>query len=303
MTAAALVPINASTSVADAAEACRRWLAENLPAEWAAAARRGPDELRRARPRSEYERWYPTFGASGLVVPTWEVEHGGLGVSREVARCPRRRARPVPTPSPQPARLEQRRCRIVRPRHRGPAATVPATDGPERGAMVPTLQRARSGVRPCLARLPGQGRRRSVDRHRAEGLDHLGQRLGLRDPPGADQRRRSEAQRPHLLVARPAPTRGDHQTPAPDHRRGGVQRGLPRRGEGPRCPSHRSGRRWLEGQRIHAVLRAADGVGFGLGGEHRTTGRHRLGSGDRTRPLERPLGGAGRPATPGRSVV
>src|SRR5205823_7454913 len=29
--------------------------------------------------------WYPLFAASGLVVPTWLPEHGGLGVSRGTA--------------------------------------------------------------------------------------------------------------------------------------------------------------------------------------------------------------------------
>ena len=87
MTTTMQVAIDASSSETEAAEACRHWIAEHLPSEWAIAARQGPDELRRARPRAEYERWYPTFGASGLVVPTWEVEHGGLAVNRDVARA------------------------------------------------------------------------------------------------------------------------------------------------------------------------------------------------------------------------
>ena len=87
MTTTAQVAIDASSSPAEAAEACRHWIEEHVPAEWAVAARQGPEELRRARPRAEYERWYPTFGASGLVVPTWEVDHGGLGVSKETARA------------------------------------------------------------------------------------------------------------------------------------------------------------------------------------------------------------------------
>jgi alkylation response protein AidB-like acyl-CoA dehydrogenase len=38
------------------------------------------------RPRAEYEQWYPVFGRSGLVAPTWPVECGGLGVSPAIAR-------------------------------------------------------------------------------------------------------------------------------------------------------------------------------------------------------------------------
>jgi alkylation response protein AidB-like acyl-CoA dehydrogenase len=86
MTSTARVAIDASTDAATAAQACRDWIAAHVPAEWAAAAQHGPEALRRARPRAEYERWYPTFGASGLVVPTWAVEHGGLGVGPEIAR-------------------------------------------------------------------------------------------------------------------------------------------------------------------------------------------------------------------------
>ncbi len=39
------------------------------------------------RSRAEYEAWYPTFGRSGLVVPTWPVPYGGLDVSTAVARA------------------------------------------------------------------------------------------------------------------------------------------------------------------------------------------------------------------------
>jgi alkylation response protein AidB-like acyl-CoA dehydrogenase len=39
------------------------------------------------RTREEYEAWYPVFGESGMVVPTWPVAYGGLDVSNEVARA------------------------------------------------------------------------------------------------------------------------------------------------------------------------------------------------------------------------
>ena len=47
-----------------------------------------------ARSRAEYEAWYPVFGASGLVVPNWPVEYGGLGVANRVARLVEAELRP-----------------------------------------------------------------------------------------------------------------------------------------------------------------------------------------------------------------
>jgi alkylation response protein AidB-like acyl-CoA dehydrogenase len=38
------------------------------------------------RTRKDYEDWYPAFGVSGLVVPTWPVAYGGLDLSPAVAR-------------------------------------------------------------------------------------------------------------------------------------------------------------------------------------------------------------------------
>jgi alkylation response protein AidB-like acyl-CoA dehydrogenase len=35
---------------------------------------------------ADYEAWYPVFGSSGLVAPTWPVSYGGLGVSPATAR-------------------------------------------------------------------------------------------------------------------------------------------------------------------------------------------------------------------------
>jgi alkylation response protein AidB-like acyl-CoA dehydrogenase len=79
--------IDASTPAADALGAVRDWIATTVPAAWrAAAARGGPSAVRAARNRDEYEAWYPAFAASGLVVPTWPVAYGGLGVSSTTAR-------------------------------------------------------------------------------------------------------------------------------------------------------------------------------------------------------------------------
>ena len=67
--------------------AVRAWLEEAVPAAWLEAGRRGgPPAVRTVRSRADYEAWYPVFGASGLVVPTWPVEYGGLDLGPDVAR-------------------------------------------------------------------------------------------------------------------------------------------------------------------------------------------------------------------------
>jgi alkylation response protein AidB-like acyl-CoA dehydrogenase len=80
--------ITSATSVDDAAAATREWVAVNVPEPWQNAARGGgAAAIRTIRSRHDYEDWYPVFGSSGLVVPTWPVEYGGLGVAPKVARA------------------------------------------------------------------------------------------------------------------------------------------------------------------------------------------------------------------------
>jgi len=75
----------------DAAEAAARtrdWVAAHVPAAWReAAARGGAAAIRAVRSRADYEAWYPVFGASGLVAPTWPEAYGGLDVTPAVARA------------------------------------------------------------------------------------------------------------------------------------------------------------------------------------------------------------------------
>ncbi|MGQ0825079.1 MAG: AMP-binding enzyme [Actinomycetota bacterium] len=66
----------------------REWLEANLPRAWFDAGRAGgPAAVRAVRTPAEYVAWYPVFAASGLVVPTWPVEYGGLGVTPDTARA------------------------------------------------------------------------------------------------------------------------------------------------------------------------------------------------------------------------
>ena len=72
------------------------WVRRFVPEQWReAAARGGPAAVRRVRNRPEYEAWYPRFGRSGLVAPTWPREYGGLGVSGATARLIEAELRPL----------------------------------------------------------------------------------------------------------------------------------------------------------------------------------------------------------------
>ncbi|OBK74247.1 acyl-CoA dehydrogenase family protein [Mycobacterium sp. 1165178.9] len=81
------LPITPATSAADAVEAVRQWIDAEVPAAWRSAAVQGPAALRAVRTAADYREWYPTFADSGLVVPTWLPEHGGLGVGNDIARA------------------------------------------------------------------------------------------------------------------------------------------------------------------------------------------------------------------------
>ncbi|MBV8951731.1 MAG: acyl-CoA dehydrogenase family protein, partial [Actinobacteria bacterium] len=66
----------------------RRWVDDHVPVSWReAAAEGGAAAIRRVRSRADYEAWYPAFGDSGLVAPTWPAEYGGLDLTPPVARA------------------------------------------------------------------------------------------------------------------------------------------------------------------------------------------------------------------------
>ncbi len=73
---------------AEAAAFARAWVADHVPAAWREAAERGGHQaIRAVRSRADYDAWYPVFGASGLVVPTWPAAYGGLDLTPEAARA------------------------------------------------------------------------------------------------------------------------------------------------------------------------------------------------------------------------
>ncbi len=76
--------------------AVRQWVDGAVPSSWRkAAAEGGPAAVRLVRSRDEYERWYPVFGRSGLVVPAWPVEYGGLGLDQATSRLVDAELRPL----------------------------------------------------------------------------------------------------------------------------------------------------------------------------------------------------------------
>ncbi len=82
------VAVDAGTPLDVLREAVRAWVDEHVPAAWRdAAGRGGAAAIREVRSRREYEEWYPVFGASGLVVPTWPGPYGGLDLPAASARA------------------------------------------------------------------------------------------------------------------------------------------------------------------------------------------------------------------------
>ena len=82
--------VDASTPVDECVARTEAWVEEHVPVAWRdAAARGGNSAIREVRSRADYEAWYPVFGASGLVMPTWAPEYGGLGVAPETAAAMR----------------------------------------------------------------------------------------------------------------------------------------------------------------------------------------------------------------------
>jgi alkylation response protein AidB-like acyl-CoA dehydrogenase len=80
--------IGPDSSLDEAVAEVRRWIADEVPDAWReAAGRGGGSAIRQVRPRAAYEAWYPVFGRSGLVVPAWPREYGGLGLAPAVARA------------------------------------------------------------------------------------------------------------------------------------------------------------------------------------------------------------------------
>ncbi|MFE4667562.1 acyl-CoA dehydrogenase family protein [Streptomyces sp. NPDC056716] len=80
--------LSACRTPAQARAAVRDWLRREVPSAWLEAAEQGGrGAVRRLRTPGEYRAWYPVFAHSGLVVPRWPVEYGGLGWPDDLARA------------------------------------------------------------------------------------------------------------------------------------------------------------------------------------------------------------------------
>jgi alkylation response protein AidB-like acyl-CoA dehydrogenase len=80
--------IDRTTPTDDVVATVEAWVGEHVPGAWREAARRGGRQaIRQVRSRADYEAWYPTFAASGLVVATWPVDYGGLDLDPAQARA------------------------------------------------------------------------------------------------------------------------------------------------------------------------------------------------------------------------
>ena len=80
--------LRACATEQEVAGAVRDWVAAEVPRAWRAAAERGgPSLVRTVRTPDEYRDWYPAFARSGLVVPQWPAEYGGLGWPRSLAQA------------------------------------------------------------------------------------------------------------------------------------------------------------------------------------------------------------------------
>jgi alkylation response protein AidB-like acyl-CoA dehydrogenase len=95
MTTLTRLEISAGTAPKAVIDAVRAWVDAHVPRTWIEAAHAGgADKIRAVRTRVAYEEWYPAFAASGLVVPTWPVEYGGLGLAPSTARLVENELRP-----------------------------------------------------------------------------------------------------------------------------------------------------------------------------------------------------------------
>ncbi len=136
-----------------------------------------------------------------------------------------------------------------RPRHRGAEVALSRPDAPRRRGLVPAVLRARRRLRPgrrADARAPAGRRQLAPDR--AEGVDDQRPVRLLRAAARAHRRRRAQAQGPDDVHRADGRRRRHRPRPAPDLRRGRVQRGLlrrrrARRGRGRRRRRQRLGHR------------------------------------------------------------
>lgn len=81
-------PIEVSPDISKASleDLIEEWVVSNVPEQWRRAVASGDIQaLRKVRSAADYEEWYPRLGRSGLAVPAWRREYGGLGLNHDLA--------------------------------------------------------------------------------------------------------------------------------------------------------------------------------------------------------------------------
>ncbi len=160
-----------------------------------------------------------------------------------------------------PRRDRDRDARAVpdRARQRRAEEPPPRSDAPRRRGLVPDVLRARRRLGPGRGADPrAPERRRHLDAERAEGVDHQRPVRLVRAAARAHRPRRPQAQGPDDVHRADGRTRGDGPGPAPDLRRGRVQRGVLRRRHAGRGRGGRRGRKRLGHGADRADVRALD---------------------------------------------
>ena len=216
--------------------------------------------------------WYPVFGESGLVAPTW----------------PRRLRRPRPDPDVRSGRREE----LLRPFNLGrlnplglnlaaPALFAHGTEDQRLRYLPPIVRNEEVWCQ--LFSEPGAGSDLASLATRAERDGDDGSSPARRSgPPGPTEPTsavllaRTDPDRPqarghHLLPARPAPAGRGGPSVAPHRRRGRTSTRCSSTEPGSRRPAGRPGRRRLGGGQRHPVGRAPDGrrLRIGWGRPHR----------------------------------
>ena len=239
LTAEGRLDVDADAPSAYIIDAVKSWVHTAVPPAWVeAGSRGGPTAVREVRTRPDYESWYPVFGRSGLVVPTWPVEYGGLGVARRAwpagsTRSLRRynlgRLNPLGLNLAAPALFahgtEDQRLRYLPPIVRNEEVWCQLFSEPGSGSDLASLS----------TRAERDGDEWVVTGQKVwttwAHLADFGVLLARTDPDVP------EARGHHLLSGRPPPARRRGPTTAPHRRRGRFQRGIPRVALGSPTPS------------------------------------------------------------------